>query len=230
MPDYEDNEAPPSFFKKHKTAILVGVSVVTALGVAFAFLPKNAPKKKSTSSIVSISLPLPPPPPPPPPPPKERPPEPDTPQEETFQPEEAAEPEPQAAEPEPAPMGTNIEGNGPDAFGLAKGGGGGIIGGSGTGGKKGSKYGAYAAQVQSRVVQSLRSHKKTRAASLNITARIWLDASGRVTRAALSGSTGNPATDAAIRDEILTGLQFQAPPPDGMPMPIVMRLKATRPN
>ena len=57
-----------------------------------------------------------------------------------------------------------------------------------------------------------------------------LDASGRVTRATLSGSSGDPGIDAAIREEILTGLKFQAPPPDGMPMPIVMRLKATRPN
>jgi TonB family protein len=127
-------------------------------------------------------------------------------------------------------MGTNIEGTGPDAFGLAKGGGGGLIGGKGSGGKKGSKYGAYAAQVQTRIVQALRSHKKTRASSLNITARIWLDASGRVTRATLAGSSGDAATDAALRNEILTGLQLQAPPPAGMPMPIVMRLKATRPN
>ena len=66
--------------------------------------------------------------------------------------------------------------------------------------------------------------------ALNLTARIWLDASGRITRATLTGSSGNPDIDAAIRTEILTGLQLQAPPPDGMPMPIVMRLKATRPN
>ena len=171
----------------------------------------------------------PPPPPPPPPPPKEQPPETEQ-QEENFEPEEAAEPEPQAADPEPAPMGTNIEGNGPDAFGLAKGGGGGLIGGKGGGGKKGSKYGAYAAKVQTSVVQALRSHKKTKSASMNVTARIWLDASGRVTRATLTGSSGDSVRDAAIREEILTGLQFQAPPPDGMPMPIVMRLKATRPN
>lgn len=127
-------------------------------------------------------------------------------------------------------MGTNIEGDGNDGFGLAKGGGGGIIGGKGTGGKKGSKYGTYATKVQTSVVQALRSHKKTRAASMNVTARIWLDSSGRVTRATLSGSSGDPAVDSAIRQEILTGLQLQAPPPDGMPMPIVMRLKATRPN
>ena len=127
-------------------------------------------------------------------------------------------------------MGTNIAGPGNDGFGLAKGGGGGLIGGTGGGGKKGSKYGAYGAQVQSSVVQALRTHKKTKSAAMNVTARIWLDASGRVTRATLSGSSGDPGTDAAIREEILTGLKFQAPPPDGMPMPIVMRLKATRPN
>ncbi len=150
-------------------------------------------------------------------------------EEQEFTPE-VAEPEPQQAEPEPAPMGTNIEGDGPDAFGLAKGGGGGMIGGTGTGKKGGSKFGGYAAQVQSSVVQALRNHRKTRAASMNVTARIWVDAAGRVTRATLSGSSGDPATDAAIQQEILAGLRLQAPPPDGMPMPIVMRLKATRPN
>jgi TonB family protein len=150
--------------------------------------------------------------------------------EEKFTPEEVSEPEPQAA-PEPAPMGTNLEGNGPDAFGLAKGGGSGMIGGTGTGkGGKGSKFGGYASQVQGSIVQALRNHKKTKSAALNVTARIWLDATGRVTRATISGSSGDPATDAALRNEILTGLQMQAPPPEGMPMPIVMRLKATRPN
>jgi TonB family protein len=128
-------------------------------------------------------------------------------------------------------MGTNIEGNGPDAFGLAKGGGSGMIGGSGTGkGGKGSKFGGYASKVQGSVVQALRNHKKTKSATLNVTARVWLDATGRVTRATITGSSGDPATDAALRNEILTGLQMQAPPPEGMPMPIVMRLKATRPN
>lgn len=220
MPDEEEDE--PSFFAKHKIKVILGGVLIVALGVSFIGAPKSAPKKKSSGPVM-ISLP-------PPPPPKEQPPEPDTPKEEKFTPEEAPEPEPQAA-PEPAPMGTNIEGNGPDAFGLAKGGGGGMIGGTGTGkGGKGSKYGGYASQVQGSVVQALRNHKKTKSASLNITARIWLDATGRVTRATISGSSGDPATDAALRNEILTGLQMQAPPPEGMPMPIVMRLKATRPN
>jgi TonB family protein len=129
-------------------------------------------------------------------------------------------------------MGTNLQGDGPNAFGLGVGGGGGMIGGTGTGGRGGggSKFGAYAGQVQSRVVDAFRNNKKTRAAALNIKVRIWLDATGRVTRATLSGTSGKADVDAAIRDEILTGLQLQSPPPDGMPMPIVMRVSATRPN
>ena len=106
-----------------------------------------------------------------------------------------------------------------------------MIGGTGTGkGGSGSKYGMYAGQVQSRVVDALKAHKKTRASTLNIKVRIWLDSTGRVTRATISGTTGKPDVDSAIRDEILTGLQLQSPPPDGMPMPIVMHLSATRPN
>lgn len=107
-----------------------------------------------------------------------------------------------------------------------------MIGGTGTGkgGGGGSKFGAYASQVQMRVVDALRTHKKTRAATLNLKVRVWADASGRITRATLSGSSGNADVDRAIRDEILTGLQLQAPPPAGMPMPIVMRISATRPN
>ena len=107
-----------------------------------------------------------------------------------------------------------------------------MIGGTGLGkgGGSGSKYGAYAGQVQSRVSDALRNHKKTRSAALNIKVRIWLDSTGRITRSTISGTSGKADIDTAIRDEILTGLQLQNPPPEGMPMPIVMRLSATRPN
>ena len=97
-------------------------------------------------------------------------------------------------------------------------------------GLAGSKFGAYASQVQSRVVDSLRNHKKTRSAAMNLKVRVWADSTGRITRATLSGTSGDATVDRAIRDEVLTGLQLQAPPPEGMPMPIVMRLSATRPN
>lgn len=217
-----------TFLQKHRIKMIV-VGVLVAIGVAFVvFSPKEGTKKKSTTNIVNIIPPLPPPP-PPPPPPKEQPPEPETAKEEKFVPEEAPKPEPVAQA--DAPMGTNLQGDGPNAYGLGVGGGGGMIGGRGLGnGGGGSKYGAYASQVQSRVGDALRNHKKTRSASLNIKVRIWLDSTGRVTRSTISGTSGKADIDTAIRDEILTGLQLQNPPPDGMPMPIVMRLSATRPN
>ena len=151
--------------------------------------------------------------------------------EEKFVPEDAPKPDPAPA-PAEAPMGTNLQGDGPNAFGLGVGGGGGMIGGKGTGkgGGSGSKYGMYAGQVQSSVAGALRNHKKTRAAALDVKVRIWVDSTGRVTRATVAGTSGKPDLDASIRDEILSGLQLQNPPPDGMPMPIVMRLSATRPN
>jgi TonB family protein len=63
-----------------------------------------------------------------------------------------------------------------------------------------------------------------------IEVRVWPDATGRITRAKLDRSTGDAALDAAIRDEALSGLQLQQPPPEGMPTPIVLRVSARRPN
>ena len=69
-------------------------------------------------------------------------------------------------------------------------------------------------------------------ASFHVKVRVWFDTTGRITRSKLSSSTGDPAVDSAIKDEVLAGLQLP-PPPQGMPTrPIVMKLQrsATRPN
>jgi TonB family protein len=144
---------------------------------------------------------------------------------EETQPDSPPEPEPEA----PAPMGSNIQGDGPpDGFGLSGRGGGGMIGGTGRSGGGGSQFGWYAGRVQNAVSSAVRSHKLTRSARMTIKARIWVDASGRVTRAALEGSSGDAAVDRALQGEILTGITFPDPPPQGMPMPIVMRINASR--
>ena len=107
-----------------------------------------------------------------------------------------------------------------------------MIGGKGIGGSGGggTKFGWYAGKVQSSVASALRNHRRTRSAKLSIKVRIWADSSGRVTRASLEGTSGDPATDSAITNEILTGLQLPEAPPQDMPMPIVMRISAKRPN
>lgn len=229
-----DEDDEPTFFQRHRVAVIAGIVVLGGIAAYFVFTQKPAPKKKASTSIVAIMPPLPPPPPPPtppptPPPPQEKPPE--NIKQPEFQPEEKPvdePPKPKEAE-EPPPLGTNIKGDGANSFGLAAGGGNGMIGGTGKGGGGGSKWGSYAAGVQSRVVDALRTHRRTRSASLNLKVRIWVDPGGRVTRAVLGGTSGDAATDKAITEEILNGLQLNAPP-DGMPMPIVMRISAKRPN
>lgn len=219
-----------------KTWIIAGAVALVALGAGAVFLfgSSDEPKKKkaTTVSIMPV-LPPPPPPPTPPPTPPPAPPEPvepppDAPEfvEETT-PE--APPEPEAEAPEA--MGSNIQGDGPpDGFGLVGKGGGGMIGGGrGAGGGGGTRFGWYAGRVQNAVTSALRTHRATRASSLSIKARIWVDGSGRVTRASLEGSSGDREIDQTIQRDILTGLQLPDPPPEGMPMPILMRINAARP-
>ena len=130
----------------------------------------------------------------------------------------------------PPALGTALKGDGPDGFGLSGNGDGRIGGIGGNGGGNRSKWGWYAGQVQQSVVTALKAHKLTRSASMSLTVRVWADSTGRIVKASLSGSSGSAAIDTAIKNEILTGLQLQSAPPEGMPMPIVMRISARRPN
>ena len=183
-----------------------------------------------------VMIDLPPPLPPPTPPPSQAPPPPkeseqkmieqETVNETESKPDQTAKAEAPVNE-SPA-LGTSIQGNGPpDGFGL-RGGGNSFGGGTGktTTHVKNSRWGWYANQVQSAVSQALQNNKNIRTADFRIDARIWCDRNGRITRAHIAGSSGSAALDNAITNEVLVGLVLQEPPPDGMPMPIVLRLTA----
>jgi TonB family protein len=223
-----DEQDTRTFGQRYGFALgIVGLLLLVVLIFAAQSIFKKGPKTRRQNSFTMVQLPPPPPsstPPPTPPPVIEEKKEEMIEQDAVT--EEDTKPEPQAA---PAPdLGTGIKGNGPDAFGLS-GKGSGMIGGKGSGGSR-SKWGWYAAQVQSGIADALRKNRRTRMANLRVTVRVWPDASGRITRARLGESTGDRALDAAITDEVLTGLQLQEPPPAGMPSPIVLRLTARRPN
>jgi len=242
----------PGFLKQYGPALVVATIVGGAVAGIAVFVSKGKKEAPARPQETIVRLaPLPPPPPPPPPPPKPK--EPDPKPDEEPKPaddkmvaqEPVAKDEPKPAEaPPPAEppaeaVGTSIKGDGPNNFGLGfskTGGGNGVIGGSGSGngtgaggGVGGSRWGWYAGKVQSQVRTVLLTNKKTRAAAMRITVRIWADAAGKVTRAKLDGGTGDAELDTAIRDEVLPGLTLSEPPPDGMPMPIVMRITAKRP-
>jgi outer membrane biosynthesis protein TonB len=226
--DFDEEEEDKRSFLRRQW-LPVSISAVL-LGGAILLGPRlsrdgNGPSPKPPElTMVSIKPPLPPPPPPPPPEQKleeEKP--------ETVLPEEAP---PEVTLPdEPPQLGTNIKGDGPpDGYGLGSKGNGGGNGSGGIGASARSRWTAYAGQARSRIIEALRSNRKTRQANLEISIQVWPDESGRITRARLISSTGDASLDAALRDEVLTGLRLQAPPPPEMPRPVTFKLTARRPH
>ena len=130
----------------------------------------------------------------------------------------------------PAPLGTSITGPGGGAdLGLVGGLGG--VGGNGNGGDGGggSKYGWYASEVQTRIADALRNNP-AHAQGQHEPHRPHLARFLRPHHQGPPLRPGDPALDATIRDDILTGMQLADPPPSDMPLPIVMRVSAQRPQ
>ena len=216
---YNNDDEEKGFSQRYGFAMGIGVLVVAAV-LVFAGRDLFSSGKSSMRKPQEItSIRLPPMPPPPPPPPQPKPPEQKIEQKMVEQApvddkEEKPDPEPQ---PQAPSITTNVQGAGGPDFGIP-------------GGKGGSCLGWYAAKVQTQIGEALRRNARTRAANMSVTVRIWPDLTGRVTRASLAGTTGDPALDAALKNEILTNLQLDEAPPQGMPAPIVMRLTARRPQ
>ncbi len=217
----DEEEEEPGFFKKYRILIGVGVVVVGLGAYAATKLGgghDSGPSRKN--DIVMIKLPPLPPPPPPPPPPKEKPvEEPKVDQKMEVQEHvDKAESKPQEKHDDSPKMGTNNKGSGPpDGFGLGDSGNGRGIGGSGGSGG-GSRFGWYAAAVQAKIADALRSNPRTRNANIRIVVRIWPDLTGRITRVQLTQATGDSSVDDALKNEVLNGLQLQEPPPSDMPV------------
>lgn len=223
MRDLEEEPKARSFLQRYGVTLGVGALLVLGVGFLASKLASDSGTVQRPATMVVVSLPPPPPPPAPTPPPIEQPKIVE--QEQTFVPEDKPIEQPPPDEP---PIGTNIKGDGgSDSFGLGNKAGNGRLGGN-TG--HGSRYGAYASQVQSRIADALRNNRRTRDANLSVKVRIWPDLSGRITRAKLASSSGDPSLDAAIENDVLNNLQLNEPPPAGMPTPILLRLSARRPN
>ena len=219
--DWGDEDEKPTGFKRWRAPLIV--AVLTCIGITYAVkvLSKadGGGSRKDNTTMVQIQLPPAPPPPPPPPPPPEQM------KEEMIKQEEEKEEEP---DPTPAES-TAIKGPPGGGPSLAAARPGNFFAKRSDGGK--TKWGWYASQVQTRIGELLRNNPRTKKASIpSIDVRIWADLStGKIQRASLVSSTGDTALDAAII-EALQGGQLQQPPPEGMPMPITLRVKARRPN
>jgi protein TonB len=224
----------PGFVRQHGAAFAAAATLIVLLLIALVFFLSNrnqAPVRQVENiTIIAVQPPKPVPPPPPPPQQMIQQPKITTPIE---KPTEAAPPTkvatPKAAAPAVTPLGTSIHSNAaPDSFNLSGNtGGDGLLGGGGGEGGSGA-WSYYASLLQSQLNQALHANKKTTNASFQVTARVWLDNTGFVTRVVVAPS-GNDIVDAAIRNEVLAGMRFSEPPPAGMPMPIVMSLTGQPP-
>jgi protein TonB len=205
--------------------VAIGVGLVLVVMLVVYVFRDAFQKPVSTKKQVQQITVLQPPPPPPPPPPEQKPPEPEIKEEKIEQPEEP-EPEPEQAE-EPPPgdnLGVDGEGGaGSDSFGLVgKKGGHGLIGGGG------NAIVYYGQQIQRQLADALQRNlsDKARSQKFSAIASVWIAADGRVTRAELSGSSGQADVDDALKSA-LAGMRLTLKaPPENMPQPLKIRIRS----
>ena len=220
--DYNEDDAPEgSFLKRNWLALAVGLLVLAGgTSAAIALSSKGGAGSRKADNITMVNIAPQPPivlPPPPPPPPQE---------EEMM---EAKDEEKEETPVEDNTPSTGITGNGPaDAFGMK------AKGGRGTAivlrpKSLASILAPYSKQAATRIADAMRRHGRLKHSNLSIKARVWIDSTGRITRADTQ-STGDAALDAALRNEVLSGMQLSGPPPEGMKMPLNLQLNARRPG
>lgn len=230
----DDEEEDRPWLQRHWPKLVAAALLLAALGWFF-FLrtpgkPTPAPRKEPT--IVTVKLT---PPPPPPPPPKVTPVEPpkEVPKDEKMiAPPDAPAEKPDAPKDEPkedTSIGSNIQGEGNDGFGLSgKGGGNGGFGsGVGSGGRGGSVVGWYGGQLSKRIKTTIEGNRRLNKGAFSGSVRVQLDATGRVQSAKFSG-TADPDSITAIEQSV-AGLQMPEAPPKEARV-FTMRVGATRPR
>ena len=207
--------------------LAAGMVLTLIIAVAVFFLKdmfqKPAHVKTQVQQITIIQ------PPPPPPPPEVKPPEPEVKEEKIEEPKPEPEPEPEAKQEDETPpgdqLGVDSEGGaGSDAFGLVgKKGGRGLIGGGG--GNAIIWYGGQVSKGLEKELEHLLEGGKARQVGYSVVLDVWVDGSGRVSRAELDSSSGKAEVDAEIKNALpRLSLSLQRPPPEDMPQPLKIRI------
>ncbi|MDG2527266.1 TonB family protein [Caulobacter endophyticus] len=81
----------------------------------------------------------------------------------------------------------------------------------------------YGGLVRSAVHQALLNPRYATGGSYRVTLRLWIDPRGLVTEMAAADSSGDARRDLAIA-EAMRGLRISAPPPEGLPQPVVLTI------
>jgi protein TonB len=200
-------------------ALIVAVLLVLWLKDVLTSGKPSRPMKLQQITLVR-------PPPPPPKPPEEKPPEPEVKEEVKLEQPAPETPQPADAPPPGADLGVDADGTGDgDGFGLVgKKGAGDLIGGGG-GGSPWGRYDALLNEALSAAFQqALARDKALKGKNYKVIVKVWIDSSGKVTRAALVDSTGDERADEVLRDALSSMRALRDAPPTDMPQPVKVRV------
>lgn len=217
-----EDEGKPAWVRWGAVALGLAVAVLIGLWLRDMLLSDKPVKPMKLQQITLVR------PPPPPKPPEEKPPEPEI-KEEVKLDEPQPTPEPQQADaPPPGPdLGVDAEGTGEgDGFGLVgKKGGADLVGGGGRGGNPWAWYGGLLGEAANAAFQqALAREKALKDKNYKVIIHVWLDNAGKVTRAALVDSTGDPRVDEILKDALRDMRALREPPPGDMPQPVKVRV------
>lgn len=212
-----EDDRKPAWVRWGGVALGLVAAVLIALWLKDLLTPKGPVQKMKVQQITLVR-----PPPPPPPPPEEKPPEPEIKEEVKLD-----EPQPTPDEPQQA--------DAPPPDGIAEGPAGGMatdiargvptLPGSGGGGNPWAWYDALLNNaVNSAFQAALGREKALKNKNYKVIVKVWIDDSGRVTRAALVDSTGDARADEVLK-EALNGMRaLRDSPPADMPQPVKIRV------
>ncbi len=194
------------------------------------FIDNAEPPEKTRVQKISLVKP-------PPPKPEEKPPEPEKVEQEQPKQDEVqmdAPPTPDQPKDEGPPpgeqLGLDADGSGSgDGFGLAARKGGRDITTLGGGPKQtGNPWGWYDAilndAVNSAFQKALGRESALKDKNYKVIVKIWIDADGKVERAALVDSTGDVRADEVLKDALRGMRALREGPPAGMPQPVKIRV------
>ncbi|HEY2446615.1 MAG TPA: energy transducer TonB [Rhizomicrobium sp.] len=208
-------------YEERWPARLKGLAVPGALlllvaGVILYFLHDTAGIRREAPPLPTLIATLPPPPPPPP----QKPPEPEKKVEEV---QKAVE-QPKSADNSPKPVTINGPAQaGSDAFNVGAGSGGGDVGSGGGFGE--ANYTRYLGSV---LQQKIQNDDRVNHLVFSADMAVWVDPNGRVARASILKTSGDPKIDQVLVDALQAMPTLDEPPPSTLPFPQRIRIEGRR--
>jgi protein TonB len=215
------DDAKPAWMRWGGAALALVVAVLLVLWLKDV-LTSGKPSKPMKLQQITLMRP----PPPPPKPPEEKPPEPEVKEEVKLDQPTPDKPQPADAPPPGADLGVDADGSGEgDGFGLVGKKGAGDLIGSGGGGNPWGRYDALLNEaVSSAFQQALARDKALKGKNYKVMVKVWIDSSGKVTRAVLIDSTGDERVDEVLKEALSSMRALRDVPPADMPQPVKVRV------